>query len=44
MVDRLVEILDAHVRTCAIISHNRAFLERSVQRTYEMKDGKITPA
>ena len=44
MVDRLVEILDAHVRTCAIISHNRAFLERSVQRIYEMKDGKITPA
>ena len=41
MVDRVSGVLDDHVRTCVIISHNRPFLERNVQGMYRMADGGI---
>ena len=43
MVDRVSDVLDEHVRTCVIVSHNRPFLERNVQQIYRMADGKIVP-
>ena len=43
MVDRVSDVLDEHVRTCVIVSHNRPFLERNVQQIYRMADGRIVP-
>jgi cobalt/nickel transport system ATP-binding protein len=43
MVDRVVEIINQRVPTCAIISHNGAFLDRCTDRRAEMRDGRIEP-
>ena len=43
MVDRVSDVLAEHVRTCVIVSHNRPFLERNVQRICHMADGRIAP-
>jgi cobalt/nickel transport system ATP-binding protein len=43
MIERVSEVLENHVQTCIIISHNRPFLERNVNRIYRMAEGKISP-
>lgn len=43
MIERVSEVLENHVQTCIIISHNRPFLERNVDRIYRMAEGKISP-
>lgn len=43
MVERLIGILNEHVQTCAIISHNRHFLERCTDVMVQLHGGKVVP-
>lgn len=43
MVERLIQVLQEHVRTCAIISHNRPFLERCTNDLVEIRGGRVMP-
>ena len=44
MIERVSDVLESHVRTCIIISHNRSFLESNVHKIYRMVDGTIVSA
>jgi cobalt/nickel transport system ATP-binding protein len=41
--ERLLEILDRHAPTYAIVSHDRAFLERAVTKTLRLREGRLYP-
>jgi cobalt/nickel transport system ATP-binding protein len=40
--ERLLQILDDHVTTCLIVSHDRAFLGRAVDEVVRLEEGRIS--
>ncbi len=41
--DRVVEILDRHVPSYLVVSHDRRFLERTVGRVARLEEGRLVP-
>lgn len=41
--DRVVEILDRHVPSYLVVSHDRGFLERTVSRVARLERGRLVP-
>ncbi len=41
--DRVVEILDRHVPSYLVVSHDRGFLERTVSRVARLEGGRLVP-
>lgn len=41
MQKRLIDILNEHIQTCVIISHDQAFLKQTVQKIYTLQDGQL---
>ena len=40
----LLEVLDRHVPTCIVVSHDRGFLSRAVDRILTLEDGFLREA